>query len=149
MFGLKSFYQCWILLLFNPFFLSTSRDSCDYTVNWEYPINESVAFVVTGKVADSSWIGIGFNKEKKQMFGTDIILGYFDKSIGVIKEFYAIGELRPKEDKSQEIFDTGITKKDGRIILEFKRKLKLSSEVSFSMPTYLQQIFYLYIKVGH
>ena len=71
------------------------------------------------------------------MFGTDIILGYFDKSIGVVKEFYAIGELRPKEDKSQEIYDTGITKKDGRIILEFKRKLKLSSEVSFSMPTYL------------
>ena len=82
------------------------------------------------------------------MFGTDIILGYFDKNIGfdgVIKEFYAIGELRPKEDKSQEIFDTGISKKDGRIILEFKRKFKLSSEVSFSMPT----SFYLYIKVGH
>ena len=149
MFGLityKSCYQFWIVLLFNPLFLSQSRDTCDYTVNWEYPINESVAFVVTGKVADSSWIGIGFNKEKKQMFGTDIILGYFDKSIGVIKEFYAIGELRPKEDKSQEIFDTGITKKDGRIILEFKRKPKLSSEVSFSMPTYLQ--FFLSLHQG-
>ena len=132
---LPSFYQFWIVLLFNPFFLSQSRDTCDYTVNWEYPINESVAFLVTGKVSDSSWIGIGFNKEKKQMFGTDIILGYFDKSIGVIKEFYAIGELRPKEDNSQEIYDTGITKKDGRIILEFKRKFTLSSEVSFSMPT--------------
>ena len=38
------------------------------------------------------------------MFGTDIILGYFDKSNGVIKEFYAIGEFSPKEDKSQEIY---------------------------------------------
>ena len=72
------------------------------------------------------------------MAGTDIILGYFEKGIGdgVIKEFNAIGNFRPKVDKAQDIYDTGITRKDGRIILKFKRKFTLPSEVRFSMPTY-------------
>ena len=67
------------------------------------------------------------------MNGTDIVLGYFDKnSNGVIKDYYAEGR-KIKEDKSQDIFDTGIVRKDGIKILKFKRKIVTSDTVSLSI----------------
>ena len=65
------------------------------------------------------------------MNGTDVILGYFDKSShGVIKDYYAEGQ-KVKEDTSQDIFDTGIVRKDGITILKFKRKIVTSDKVIF------------------
>lgn len=65
------------------------------------------------------------------MNGTDIILGYFDKNNnGVVKDYYSEGQ-KVKEDKSQDIFDTGIARKDGSTILKFKRKIVTSDKVIF------------------
>ena len=61
------------------------------------------------------------------MNGTDIILGYFDKnSNGVIKDYYAEGQ-KVKEDTSQDIFDTGIVRKDGITNLKFKMFSKIEN----------------------
>ena len=106
--------------------------TCQYIVTWDI-IGSNIQFSIYGtKSGENDWIGIGFNKENKEMNGTDIILGYFDKnSNGVIKDYYAEGR-KIKEDKSQDIFDTGIVRKDGITILKFKRKIVTSDMVSLS-----------------
>ena len=100
-------------------------------------LNASVEFYVIGKLVDSSWIGIGFNKEKNQkMKGTDIIMGYFDeeKNIDVIKDFHATATIgTPKVDKSQDLISSKLTKKDGFVMLQFKRNIVSSDKVSISV----------------
>ena len=99
-------------------------------------LNASVEFYVIGKLVDSSWIGIGFNKEKnKKMKGTDIIMGYFDeKDVSVIKDFHATATIgTPKVDKSQDLISSKLTKKDGFVMLQFKRNIVSSDKVSISV----------------
>ena len=114
-------------------FLPSSICTCHYIATWK-TIGPNVLFSIYGtKNGEDDWIGIGFSKENKEMNGTDIILGYFDKnSNGVIKDYYAEGR-KIKEDKSQDIFDTGIVRKDGITILKFKRKIITSDMVSLSI----------------
>ena len=116
---------------FSP--LPSSICTCQYIATWE-KIGPSIQFSIYGtKNGEDDWIGIGFSKINKEMNGTDIILGYFDKnSNGVIKDYYAEGR-KIKEDKSQDIFDTGIVRKDGITILKFKRKIVTSDMVSLSI----------------
>ena len=66
--------------------------TCHYIATWK-TIGPNVQFSIYGtKNGEDDWIGIGFSKENKEMNGTDIILGYFDKnSNGVIKDYYAEG----------------------------------------------------------
>ena len=115
--------------IFSPLLFSTS--TCQYIVTWEI-IGSNIQFSIYGtKNREDDWIGIGFNMENKEMNGTDIILGYFDKNCnGVIKDYYAEGQ-KVKEDKSQDIFDTGIAREDGSTILKFKRKIVTSDKVIF------------------
>ena len=100
-------------------------------------LNASVEFYVIGKLVDSSWIGIGFNKEKNQkMKGTDIIMGYFDeeKNIDVIKDFHATATIgTPKEDESQDLISPKLTKVDGFVMLQFKRNIVSLDKVSISV----------------
>ena len=119
-------------------FLSSSI-ACEYTVKWNKPRTRglidgsSIQFLVIGtKNIENDWIGIGFNRRNKEMKGTDIILGYFDNAgTGVIKDFYAKRYGSVEEDEIQDIFDTRIERKDGITMLEFKRKIVSSNEVSF------------------
>ena len=113
--------------------LPSSICTCHYIATWK-SIGLNVQFSIYGtKNGENDWIGIGFSKENKEMNGTDIILGYFDKnSNGVIKDYYAVGR-KIKEDKSQDIFDTGIMRKDGITILKFKRKIITSDMVIMSI----------------
>lgn len=114
---------------FSP--LPFSICTCQYIVIWK-TIGPNIQFSIYGtKNGEDDWIGIGFNKENKKMNGTDIILGYFDKNNnGVVKDYYSEGQ-KVKEDKSQDIFDTGIARKDGSTILKFKRKIVTSDKVIF------------------
>ena len=118
----------------------SSSIACEYTVKWNKPRSKrlidgsSIQFLVIGtKNYENDWIGIGFNRRNNGMKGTDIILGYFDNAgTGVIKDFYAERNYGlDEEDEIQDIFDTRIERKDGITMLEFKRKIALSNEVSF------------------
>lgn len=63
---------------------------------------------------------------------TDIVLGYFDQQgNGVVKDLYADNYIPPKEDESQDIFDTSIERLDGVTTLKFKRSISSSDEVRF------------------
>ena len=65
-----------------------------------------------------------------------IIMGYFDeeKNIDVIKDFHATATIgTPKVDKSQDLISSKLTKKDGFVMLQFKRNIVSSDKVSISV----------------
>ena len=88
-------------------------------------------FRTIGQTGEDEWIGIGFSTNQV-MPETDIILGYFDQQgKGVVKDFYADNYIPPKEDESQDIFDTSVERLDGVTTLKFKRSISSSDEVRF------------------
>ena len=82
--------------------------------------------IVSGKVDDDEWIGIGFS-DNPVMPETDIVLGFFDQNgNGVVKDYYTDNYIPPKEDDSQDIKETSLERKDGITTMRFKRSLKSS-----------------------
>ena len=107
------------------------KDGCQYKATWETNDNDEIAFTVIGKTGEDEWIGIGFSTNQV-MPETDIVLGYFDlEGNGVVKDFFADNYIPPKEDESQDIFDTSIERLDGITTLKFKRSISSSDEVRF------------------
>ena len=107
------------------------KDGCQYKATWETNDNDEIAFTVIGQTGEDEWIGIGFSTNQV-MPETDIVLGYFDlEGNGVVKDFFADNYIPPKEDESQDIFDTSIERLDGITTLKFKRSISSSDEVRF------------------
>ena len=107
------------------------EDGCQYKATWETNDNDEIAFTVIGQTGEDEWIGIGFSTNQV-MPETDIVLGYFDlEGNGVVKDFFADNYIPPKEDESQDIFDTSIERLDGITTLKFKRSISSSDEVRF------------------
>ena len=107
------------------------KDECQYKATWETNDNDEIAFTVIGQTGEDQWIGIGFSTNQV-MPETDIVLGYFDlEGNGVVKDFFANNYIPPKEDESQDIFDTSIERLDGITTLKFKRSISSSDEVRF------------------
>ena len=107
------------------------KDLCQYKATWETNDNDEIAFTVIGQTGEDEWIGIGFSTNQV-MPETDIVLGYFDlEGNGVVKDFFADDYIPPKEDESQDIFDTSIERLDGITTLKFKRSISSLDEVRF------------------
>ena len=95
---------------------------CQYNASWKI-IGNDISFIVSAKTGEDEWIGIGFSRNQV-MPQTDIIIGYFDKDgNGVIKDYYADAYTTPKEDESQDIFETNIEFKDGVTTLRFMKSI--------------------------
>ena len=123
--------------------LNCQNKDCTYEVKWTKIDNEIEVTVSAMAMDESDWIGVGFSKNNV-MPETDIVVGFFDENgNAIVKDYYSFFYSPPTEDKSQDIKDTSLSRKDGLTTMKFKRSINSSDEVHFQMKRILGTVLYL------
>lgn len=112
-------YQNSIVLTLFPF---------PYKLYW----NVNTTFLELALEANTltGWLGLGFSPITESMKDADIFMGYFNGTVGVIKDYWGTGLEQPLLDPNQAGLRLISSKRDVAMILEFERDFNTGDTVN-------------------